>query len=86
MMARDSRIRPNEMPINEHFWEAVEVWKLRQARIEIACRQQPNEKTVVATVASFIKNSSVTFRDAETEEELTMVFEQQRYVFTVLRK
>jgi hypothetical protein len=55
---------------DEIFWKTVEGWRSRQARIEIACTQQPYEHAVLGTVADFTTGVSVTFRDTKTEEEL----------------
>jgi hypothetical protein len=64
---------------DEIFWNSVEAWNTRQARIAIECGQQPFEERFVGTV-SHINGSSVTFREIKTEEdkteeELTLVFE-----------
>ena len=59
---------------DEIFWNTVEAWNTRRARIAIECSQQPFEERFVGTV-SHINGSSVTFREVKTGEELTLVFE-----------
>jgi hypothetical protein len=73
---QDKRLSP--MPSPDEFWKSLEAWKLRKARIEIACRQQPIDKRVEATVISII-GSKVTFRDIQIDEEYPLDFAEGPY-------
>jgi hypothetical protein len=55
------------------FWKTVEAWKIRQARISIKCSQQPCEREVIGTVSE-VNESSVTFLETVTDQEVTMDF------------
>jgi hypothetical protein len=63
------------MPLpDEIFWNKVNTWKTRQARISIECWHQSSEKRFEGTVSN-ICGCSVTFRETGSEEELTFDFD-----------
>jgi hypothetical protein len=64
--------------VEEIFWQTVDGWKTRQARIRILCRQQPREFCFTAKVKT-IAGTSVTFYDAETEQEQRIDFHDAEF-------
>ena len=59
--------------VEEIFWQTIDDWKTRQARIRILCRQQPREFCFTAKVKTFA-GTSVTFYDPETDQEQRIDF------------